>query len=146
VTGARHLPILTEDDALDFVRPKRREDCAAAIRPCPWGGCEFNLAVDIRQRKVRILLGHYVRASHETCIIAARPGAASTILRHDIPSVLFAPLGRHSEKPAAFYKLVEALAPGPYLELFGRAPRKGWTVIGDALGARLELPLVGAAR
>ncbi len=96
----------------------------------------------MRSRKVRILLGHYVRASHETCIIAARPGAASTIKAHNIPSVLFAPLGRHSEKPAAFYRLVETLAPGPYVELFAREPRnERWTCIGDELGQKLDLPL-----
>lgn len=99
-------------------------------------------------RRVRILLGHYVRLSHETCIIAARPGAASRIQRHDIPSVIFAPLGQHSEKPAIFYELVEKLAPGPYLELFARASRgPQWTAIGDALGLTLDLPLApsGAA-
>lgn len=93
-------------------------------------------------RRVRILLGHYVRLSHETCIIAARPGAASRIQSHSIPSVFFAPLGAHSEKPAAFFDLVEALAPGPYLELFARKARgPRWTAIGDALGSSLDLPL-----
>jgi N6-adenosine-specific RNA methylase IME4 len=96
----------------------------------------------MRARKVRILLGHYVRMSHEVCIIAARPGAAARIQRHNIPSVLFAPLGAHSAKPAAFYRLVEALAPGPYLELFARTSRgPQWTAIGDALGSKLDLPL-----
>lgn len=96
-------------------------------------------------RKVRILLGHYVRLSHEVCIIAARPGAAAQIKRHDIPSVFFAPLGRHSEKPAAFFRIVEALAPGPYVELFARAPRgPEWTSFGDELGTRLSLPMEGA--
>lgn len=93
-------------------------------------------------QRVRIMLGHYVRCCHETCIIAARPGAASRILAHDIPSVFFAPVGRHSEKPAAFYDIVERLAPGPYLELFSRKKRgPAWTAIGDALGTSLDLPL-----
>lgn len=89
-----------------------------------------------------ILLGHYVRLSHEACIIAARPGAAACVKRHDIPSVIFAPIGRHSEKPTAFFDLVESLAQGPYLELFARAPRgERWTAIGDQLGTTLDLPL-----
>lgn len=93
-------------------------------------------------RRVRILLGHYVRLSHETCIIAARPGAASRIKRHNIPSVMFAPLGAHSAKPDAFFDLVGKLAPGPYLELFARKARgPSWTAIGDALGSTLDLPL-----
>jgi N6-adenosine-specific RNA methylase IME4 len=36
------------------------------------------------------------------------------------------PRGAHSEKPAAFLDLVEALSPGPYVELFARSPRLGW--------------------
>jgi N6-adenosine-specific RNA methylase IME4 len=102
----------------------------------------LELADGIRARKVRILLGHYVRASHETCIIAARPGAAARIKAHNIPSVFFAPIGKHSEKPSVFYDIVERLAPGPYLELFARQPRgASWTAIGDALGTTLDLPL-----
>jgi N6-adenosine-specific RNA methylase IME4 len=37
-----------------------------------------------------------------------------------------APRGEHSEKPALFGDLVERMSPGPYLELFARAPRLGW--------------------
>lgn len=36
------------------------------------------------------------------------------------------PRGRHSEKPAAFADMVERVSPGPYVELFARAPRLGW--------------------
>lgn len=32
----------------------------------------------------------------------------------------------HSVKPAAFMDLVESWCPGPYVELFARAPRLGW--------------------
>ncbi len=32
----------------------------------------------------------------------------------------------HSEKPQAFFDLVERVSPGPYCELFARAPRLGW--------------------
>lgn len=47
--------------------------------------------------------------------------------------------GRHSEKPEAFYgeafyaEVVEKVSPGPYVELFGRRPRPGWTVWGSDL-------------
>ncbi len=33
---------------------------------------------------------------------------------------------RHSEKPALFADLIERMSPGPYVELFARAPRLGW--------------------
>lgn len=37
----------------------------------------------------------------------------------------------HSRKPDEQYDLIEACSPGPYLELFARHPRPGWTVWGD---------------
>jgi N6-adenosine-specific RNA methylase IME4 len=37
----------------------------------------------------------------------------------------------HSRKPDEQYELIEACSPGPYLELFARGPRKGWTVWGN---------------
>jgi hypothetical protein len=69
VTDARHLPLVTDDDAIDFVRPKRREDCAAAIRPCPWGGCEFNLAVDISRRNGTMQIVGDPELMSETCVL-----------------------------------------------------------------------------
>ena len=36
------------------------------------------------------------------------------------------PRGPHSVKPAAFCDIVEQVSPGPYVELFARAPRLGW--------------------
>jgi N6-adenosine-specific RNA methylase IME4 len=41
------------------------------------------------------------------------------------------PRGRHSEKPDAFFDLVEQVSPGPYLELFARRQRLGWDTWGD---------------
>lgn len=34
--------------------------------------------------------------------------------------------GKHSEKPQAFFDLVERVSPGPRLELFARSNRVGW--------------------
>lgn len=34
--------------------------------------------------------------------------------------------GAHSVKPAGFLDIVEHVSPGPYCELFARAPRLGW--------------------
>lgn len=41
------------------------------------------------------------------------------------------PRGRHSEKPGAFYDLVERVSPGPYLEMFARDTRLGWSAWGN---------------
>jgi len=39
--------------------------------------------------------------------------------------------GRHSAKPEEFQTIVESVSPGPYLELFSRRPREGWTGWGN---------------
>ena len=37
----------------------------------------------------------------------------------------------HSRKPDELYEIIEACSPGPYLELFARYPKDGWTAWGD---------------
>lgn len=49
------------------------------------------------------------------------------------------PRGRHSEKPEAFFDLVEEVSPGPYLELFARRQRLGWDTWGDEALKHVEL-------
>jgi N6-adenosine-specific RNA methylase IME4 len=46
----------------------------------------------------------------------------------------------HSRKPDEQYAIIEACSPGPYLELFARGTRQGWTSWGDEAddGARAE--------
>ena len=76
-------------------------------------------------------MGHTVRGAHERCIIGVQGKPA--VLCHSIRSVFYGEAGRHSEKPEAFFQLVQELSPGLYLELFGRKRRDGWTVLGDEL-------------
>ena len=37
----------------------------------------------------------------------------------------------HSRKPDEQYELIESCSPGPYLELFARGRRSGWSAWGD---------------
>ena len=87
--------------------------------------------------KLAIGMGRYVRAAHETCIVAARGKAAARVRDRGIRSVLLAPRGAHSAKPPAFYELAERLYPGPRVEIFARGvPRAGWESYGrEAWGA-----------
>lgn len=39
--------------------------------------------------------------------------------------------GKHSAKPEAFIDMVESVSPGPYLELFARRNRLGWSTWGN---------------
>ncbi len=42
---------------------------------------------------------------------------------------------KHSAKPPELQEMVETVSPGPYLEMFAREHRLGWTCIGDELEA-----------
>ncbi len=43
----------------------------------------------------------------------------------------------HSRKPDELYEIIEACSPGPYLELFARQRRDGWSQWGDELDTYL---------
>jgi N6-adenosine-specific RNA methylase IME4 len=44
----------------------------------------------------------------------------------------------HSRKPDELYEIIEQCSPGPYLELFARERRHGWTQWGDELDSYLQ--------
>ena len=76
-------------------------------------------------------------AAGEHSLILARRGRAASLVRNKgIAGCLIGPPAerRHSSKPEAQYDLAEALAEGPYLELFARRARAGWDARGDQLG------------
>jgi len=47
---------------------------------------------------------------------------------------IFAPRRQHSRKPDEFYEYVESRSKGPYLDLYSRTSRKGWTGVGNQTG------------
>jgi N6-adenosine-specific RNA methylase IME4 len=77
--------------------------------------------------------GWRVRMYHEHLLIGVMP--RSPVWRDKtIGSIVEAPRGKlHSEKPPIFKNIIERAVAGPYLELFGRTARKGWTVCGDQM-------------
>jgi len=71
-------------------------------------------------------------ANTEVCLLATR--GSPLRLAKDVHQVVIAPAGeQHSEKPDEVYRRIERLYPGPYLELFARRPRDGWTTWGNEL-------------
>lgn len=74
-------------------------------------------------------LGRYYRSTTEHIVFAVRGGL--DVLHKDQPNFFFAPRGRHSEKPAAFYDMVERMSPGPYLDVFSRKQRFNWDTWGN---------------
>lgn len=49
-------------------------------------------------------------------------------------NIILARKGGHSRKPDGLYDIIEKCSPGPYLELFARFERSGWTQWGNELG------------
>lgn len=49
----------------------------------------------------------------------------------------------HSAKPPEFFQMVEAVSPGPRLELFARRDRPGWDVWGDQAPNPITLDTLG---
>ena len=76
-------------------------------------------------------LGQRTRQRHELLLLGrvGRPAIPAPTDRPD--SVIEAPRGRHSAKPAEAYARIEKACPGPRLEMFARAARPGWDVWGD---------------
>jgi N6-adenosine-specific RNA methylase IME4 len=98
-----------------------------------WG---FTLKTEIvwcktRNGKWHFGMGRTVRGAHEVSLIAVRGNPP--VLSHSVRSTFTGEVRAHSQKPEEFYGIVEALSPGPYLELFARQRRCGWASIGDEL-------------
>jgi len=79
--------------------------------------------------KPQMGMGNYFRNVTEHVLFCVR-GRLRTLSKDTI-NVINARRTQHSEKPEAFYQLVEKSSPGPYLELFARRERDGWQVWGD---------------
>lgn len=82
--------------------------------------------------------GQYFRGAHELVLFGTRGrGFDVRTGNKSIPSVLVAPVERradgqrwHSRKPPAFYEMVEQRSHGPWLDMFARGRREGWTTWG----------------
>mgnify|MGYP001598581440 CR=1 FL=1 len=144
--GNSHYPLMSMEDIKGFQLPPIDTDCRLFLWRLTtnqrwaidlldaWGFRLRSEIVWIKMRKngnPQFGMGSSVRSSHETCLIAER--GKPPILSHSIRSVLMAQVGIHSQKPEEFYGLVEKLSPGPYLELFARKHRVGWTCLGNEL-------------
>jgi N6-adenosine-specific RNA methylase IME4 len=47
--------------------------------------------------------------------------------------------GKHSVKPLEFHEIVEAVSPGPYLEMFARRKRFGWASWGNEIESDIKI-------
>jgi N6-adenosine-specific RNA methylase IME4 len=76
-------------------------------------------------------LGRWVRSRHEVLLIGTRGNPPAPAPGEQWESVMEAPRGEHSEKPEAFYELIEAYFPTvSKIELNARKRRSGWEAWG----------------
>jgi N6-adenosine-specific RNA methylase IME4 len=78
---------------------------------------------------VEIGAGYWTRSNSEVCLLATR-GKPKRI-NADVRQAIIAPRREHSRKPDGVHERIERLVGGPYLELFARQRRKGWTCWGN---------------
>ena len=99
----------------------------------------FRYITNICWSKNRIGLGQYFRGKHELCLFGTR-GRGIVVRTSDrsISSLIEAPKTGHSRKPNAFYDMVARRSEGPYLDMFSRQVRSGWTVWGDEVSQDKE--------
>lgn len=77
-------------------------------------------------------VGFYFRNVTELLLFGVRGKNARTLDRGRTQVNLLATRKReHSRKPDEQYEIIEGCSWGPYLELFGRGTRRGWTVWGN---------------
>lgn len=78
--------------------------------------------------------GYLFRSCSEVLLIGTRGEPTFLPARRSVRGAFFDPQREHSRKPDAQYTHAEALSPGPYLEIFSRTDRPGWTSFGDMAG------------
>jgi N6-adenosine-specific RNA methylase IME4 len=74
-------------------------------------------------------MGYWFRQQAEIAFVFGR--GSPNRLNADVRQALVAPRQQHSRKPDEFYRRIERLVEGPYLELFARTTRPGWTAWGN---------------
>lgn len=95
---------------------------------------------DVRQLRVvrtaeadlHVGLGLTTRKNAEFCLLGRRGNAKRNA--KNIREIIMAPVREHSRKPEESYERIRAYCDGPYLELFSRTARPGWTAWGNDTG------------
>lgn len=83
--------------------------------------------------------GGSVAPNHAEFFLVAGFGHVPVLSRAATNVVTAGARRRHSEKPDVFLDLVEAVSPGPYLEMFARRQRLGWDTWGNEALEHVEL-------
>lgn len=153
--AAKHYPTMSLDDICNMdVAAHAAEDCYLflwATNPllreafCVIDAWGFEYLSVLTWAKVsggnimrpRIGSGHHFRSATEH-VLLGRIGNPKPLNRAT-PTWFAAERAEHSRKPDESYRIIEAFAPGPYLELFARRARPGWAVWGNEVASNVEV-------
>jgi N6-adenosine-specific RNA methylase IME4 len=98
--------------------------------------CAFDWVKVNKDGRARFGLGYWTRSNTEPCLLATRGHPKR--LNADVSQVIVTQRREHSRKPDQVRSRIERLVAGPYLELFARSDRRGWSVWGDEVGKFTE--------
>lgn len=135
-----HYPTMTVEDICALQVPAA-DDCAlflwATVPMLPeamqvmtaWG---FAYKSHFVWLKDHAGTGYWNRNRHELLLVGTRGDIPAPAPGEQFLSVIEAPTGAHSAKPAAFAEMIEEMFPNmPAVEMFARGPRLGWAVWGN---------------
>lgn len=80
-------------------------------------------------RSADMKMGYWTRSNSEPCLLATR--GKPKRLDAGVRMGIIEKAREHSRKPDCVYGRIERLVAGPYLELFARTTRPGWTAWGN---------------
>ena len=127
---ALDVPSIASDPSAIFLWTTRGHLADAIALLIHWG---YRYVSHLAWRKNTVGLGRWGRDRHELLLIGVKGDMPPPPLGEAVESVIDAPTGAHSEKPAIFREIIDRYFPGlPKIELFGRgeAP-EGWTFWGN---------------
>jgi N6-adenosine-specific RNA methylase IME4 len=86
-------------------------------------------------------VGFYFRNTTELVLFGIKGQLRTLSPGRSQVNVIRVPKREHSRKPDELYSIIEACSPGPYLELFARGSRPGWSQWGNEVDDyRLDWP------
>jgi N6-adenosine-specific RNA methylase IME4 len=95
-------------------------------------------------RKNKAGTGHWFRNAHEILLVGTRGKVVAPAEGSQFPSVVDAPVGKHSAKPAKFYEIIERhFTNVPKIELNARVGRDGWDSWGHEASNEVAEPQRG---
>ena len=83
-------------------------------------------------------VGFYFRNVTEILLFGIKGSMRTEQPGRSQPNIVVSRKQEHSRKPAEAHEVIEACSPGPFLELFARERREGWTTWGDQVDTYLE--------